>query len=489
MKTSVHAKNKRFSALALVLALLVLAVAVPVTLIFDRLGINIDMTPNSLYTLTDTTRNYLADLDARGEVVDVYFLMKMEELEDDLEVLALYRTLLAYDAYDCFNLIDFDPDTDPGVLKEINPQNKYNLGEGDFLFVHGDMVKRLPASLMYTYKTDQDSNVTDAEFRAENYFTGYMKTVVEGELPIVYFLTGHGETPLSDMTKLTTNLANNNYGSAELNLTTTANVPDDCCILVIAGPQYDISEPEYDSIVSYINKGGNVSMLISPNSEPLSYKYLERILSDFCIGMNYDRVSETDPDRHSYADPYAFKCNFAAPSTENDVDLTTALAQTAGTLPVYMPYSRSFYSVYGTNYSLLSVGDLLVTETSAEAEPWGGTQRDPESVTGRQLSLAMYAEDPQRDHAKVVVFGSADIITDAGTGNAYFIQPLNLFLSSVTWMYNSDIDMNIEDKARTYDALKVNSSSEATLLMGLFIGFPIVVAAAGIFVWLRRKNA
>ena len=105
MKTSVHAKNKRFSALALVLALLVLAVAVPVTLIFDRLGINIDMTPNSLYTLTDTTRNYLADLDARGEVVDVYFLMKMEELEDDLEVLALYRTLLAYDAYDCFNLI------------------------------------------------------------------------------------------------------------------------------------------------------------------------------------------------------------------------------------------------------------------------------------------------------------------------------------------------------------------------------------------------
>jgi hypothetical protein len=55
-------------------------------------------------------------------------------------------------------------------------------------------------------------------------------------------------------------------------------------------------------------------------------------------------------------------------------------------------------------------------------------------------------------------------------------------------MYNSDVDMNIANKARTYDSLNVISSSEATGLMVLFIGFPLLIAAVGVIVWLRRKD-
>ena len=134
-KTTMTNKNKRFTALAWVLAILVLAVAIPLNLIFDRLNLTADMTPNSMYSLTKTTTNYLEELDARGIVVDVYFLMEREELDGDLELLALNRTLDHYDAYNCFNLIDFDPDTDPEKLKKLNPNNQYNLTSGDFLFV------------------------------------------------------------------------------------------------------------------------------------------------------------------------------------------------------------------------------------------------------------------------------------------------------------------------------------------------------------------
>ena len=249
-KASIFQKNRRYSILAWVLALLVLAVAVPLNLIFDRINVNFDMTPNSLYTLTKTTTDYLDELDSRGEVVDVYFLATMEELESDLELLALYRTVLAYDAHDCFNLTAFDPDTNPEILKELNPDGVFNLTAGDFLFVHGDMVKRLPGSLMYAYQLDDNEKVIGAEFRAENYFTGYMKTVVDGELPILYFLEGHDEVPLSDMTKLSANLQNYNYGAKQLNLTTAQAVPDDCRILVIASPKYDLTQDEFDKIMA-----------------------------------------------------------------------------------------------------------------------------------------------------------------------------------------------------------------------------------------------
>ena len=111
-----------------------LVVAVPLNLIFDRLNLTADMTPNSMYSLTRTTTDYLDELDQRGVVVDVYFLTEMAELEGDLELLALYRTLQNYDAHPCFNLIDFDPDTDPEQLRKLNSENQYNLSSGDFLF-------------------------------------------------------------------------------------------------------------------------------------------------------------------------------------------------------------------------------------------------------------------------------------------------------------------------------------------------------------------
>ncbi|HAG12241.1 MAG TPA: hypothetical protein DCG49_00065 [Ruminococcus sp.] len=491
--TSVNSKNKRYTALAWILAILVIAVAIPLNLIFDRMNVNFDMTPNSMYTLTKTTQDYLNELDARGEVVDVYFLEKMETIENELELLALYRTLLAYDEHPCFNLIDFDPDTDPETLRKINPDNSFNLSDDDFLFVHGDRVKRLPASLMYTYDMGKDSEgnqiVRDAEFRAENYFTGYMKSVIDGELPTVYFLTGHDEVPLSKMSKLQANLKNYNYGAQELNLTTADAVPEDCCILIIADPKYDLTDAEYEKVYAYTQLGGNISLLLGPNQNEVAYKNLEALTAGYCIGFNYDRVSETDPNRHSHEETYAMMCDIMPANPESEEDLTAELVSEENSLPTYMPYSRSFYENFGSNYTACSIDTLIQTATTAISEPYGGKDLDPVSKEGINHKLSMYSIDTLRNNSKLVVFGSADIITDEGTGAAYYINPLQLFLTSITWMYNSDVDMNISNKKRTYDSLDVNSDKEATMLMSIFIGIPAIVALAGVVVWLRRRDA
>lgn len=488
-KASITAKNKRFTALAWILAILVLAVAIPLNLIIERLNIHFDMTPNSMYTLTETTRDYLDELDAKDVTVDVYFLTKMEDLAGDLECLALYRTLLAYDEHKCFNLIDFDPDTDPETLRKINPDGIYNLSEGDFLFVCNDTVKRLPGSLMYTYQLDKNENTVSAEFRAENYFTGYMKSVVDGIVPTVYFLQGHNEVPLSKMTKLCANLGNYNYGAKELNLMTDSAIPADCCILVIASPRTDLTEVEYKKILNYTQNGGHISLLMSPDESETVYRNLELLLSNYCIGMNYDRVEETDANRHSHKDTYAMKCDIIQANAETGEDLTSALLPNVNDLPTYMPYSRSFFTIYGTNYGKLKADTLIRTQATAKSVPFGGKLLDPQTVEGQPQVLSMYVIDTEHKDSKLIVFGSSDIITDEGTSNAYFINPLQLFLTSVTWMYNSDLDMNILDKERSFDSLNVSSSAEASGLIALFVGFPILIAAVGVVIWLRRKNA
>ncbi len=500
MKTvDIHSKNKKFTAIAWALAALMLAVMIPLNLIFGRLDLNIDMTQNNMYTLTKATTDYLDALDAQGVVVDVYFLTPMEELEGEVEVLALYQTLLAYDEYDCFNLIDIDPDTEPQALKDLNPDGFYNLTDGDFMFVYGNMVKRMPGKLMYTYAYETDEStgtqsVVSASFNAENYFTGAMKSVVEGVEPTVYFLEGHGEIPLSKMSRLQANLGNYNYGAKQLNLKNADAVPDDACIIMVAGPTTDITEEEYEKISDFLDKGGNITLLMTPNDAKISYKNLSTLMGEFCIGMDYNRIYETDTARHVSGNPYIFMCDLLPAGENADTDLTAALLENKSIL-TYMPASRSFFSIMGSNYDTLNMDTLLATANTAYAEPFGGTYEDPEAVEGQNLHLAMYAEDTLRmnketkDYAKMAVFGSAEFLTDDAMKTDYYIHPVNLFLSTITWMYNSDVDMNIDNKDKTFDSLKVNSEEAATGYIALFVAVPCAIALVGVIIWLRRKDA
>lgn len=494
MKTvDIHRKNKKYTAIAWSLAALILAIMIPLNLIFGRLNLNFDMTPNSMYTLTKTTTDYLDSLDEQGIVVDVYLLTPLEEMEGELEVLALYRTLLAYDAYDCFNLIDIDADTEPQILNDLNPDGFYNLNDGDFMFVYGDMVKRMPGTLMYTYQYEYDETTGEAQtvsatFNAENYLTGAIKSVVDGVEPTVYFLEGHGETPLSEMSKLKANLANYNYGAESLNLINAEAVPDDACIVMVAGPTSDITDAEFDKLSDFLDNGGNLTLLMTPNDAAISYSNLTALMMEFCLGMDYNRIYETDTARHASGNPYIFMCDLIPAGENADIDLTGALLEDTSII-TYMPASRSFYSIYGSNYGTCNIDTLIATQNTAYGEPYGGTFEDPDPIEGQEMYLAMYSEDTLRNDAKMAVFGSAEIITDSAMETSYFINPVNLFLSTITWMYNSDVDMNIENKERTYDSLNVNSEDAASGMIALFVAVPCAVALVGIIIWLRRKDA
>ena len=487
MNTSVNSKNKRFTALAWILALLVLAIAVPLNLIADRLNVFVDMTPNDLYTLTDTTEDYLNELDRLGVVVDVYFFGDMNEIENSLELLAFYRTILAYSKHDCFNFRAIDPDTEPELARSVNPNGIYNLSDYDTLFVYGSNVKRLPSGMMYVFQYDANGNVTSAEFRGENYITSYMISVVNGDQPTVYFLEGHGEVAFDDLSQLTTNLGNYNYGAETLNLLNAERVPEDACIVVIAGPQYDISDDEYEKLIAFTEGGGNLALFMSPNDAKLSYTNLERLMLGYCIGMDYNTIGETDSGRYLSKDHSIFLVDIAPASEDSDEDLTSALL-TDNTLPTYMPPSRSFYAVYGSNYTTCAIDVLLQTQSTAYADPCGGAYQDNDRVEGKALVLSMYSIDSLRNYSKMVVFGSAEIITNEGVSNGAYINPLNLFLTTITWMYDSDVDMGI-NKQKTYDSLNINSSDEASGMIALFVALPLLIAAAGVVVWLRRKDA
>lgn len=164
----------------------------------------------------------------------------------------------------------------------------------------------------------------------------------------------------------------------------------------------------------------------------------------------------------------------------------------------YMRNTRSFYQYNGSDDSTLQIESLMQTVStedelgnsvsSAIGEAYGGGP-DNEDIVGTTLDLAMYSMSPARNDAKILAFGNAEFIDDENLQEDYMIIPVYLMLSTITWMYDSDLDMDmgIADKAKDYDYMVLNSETAANSTAILFIAVPFVVALIGAGVWLGRR--
>ncbi|MBQ8928466.1 MAG: GldG family protein [Oscillospiraceae bacterium] len=493
-------KNRKFTAYAAVLAALALAIAIPVNLLASRLNVVWDMTPAGMYRLTDTTKAYLESMD---KDVDFYFLCDMDLLSTDTDSMALYYALKQYAEYEHINFIDFDPDADPELVDQINPDDRFELTMGDMVFICGDNIRHLDSSMMYRYVVNDDdegnSILDSAYFSGENYITGAIRSVATGKQATIYFLTGHGEKTLAnDYQRFHTNLYNYNYRALELNLATVDTVPEDASILIDCAPRTDLTNDEARLVDSFLDAGGNVMFLMSPNDAKLQYTNIDAILEKFGIIMDYDRVAETDTSLFVSGDPYTFQVEL--PEAEGSVDLTKDLITMLNSgYFAFMSETRSFYRTQTTADSTLEVGSLIRTRGTEDAlgnyvysavgEPYGGTDEMAQKITGMPLDLAMYSTSGARNNAKVFVMGNAEFIDDANVAQDYMIIPVYLMLSAISWMYDSseDLNMGIDDKERDYDAIRLNSEREANMLAILFGVVPLCVGLIGAGVWIRRR--
>lgn len=482
-------KNVKFTTIAWVMAIMLLIIIIPLNIVVSLFDVKLDLTENKMYSLTQTTKDYLSSLDT---TVDVYLLCDLDEVKESSELLALSGMLEELQEYDCINFKDVDPDTNPEIKEELNPDGYLQLSKGDIVVRCGDNMKRIYGTSMYSSEYDENGNETAEYFNGENYITGAIKSVVEGEIPSVYFLTGHGEKTIEDdYTQFRKNLKNYNYDAKELNLVTEDAVPEDAAIIIVAAPQTDISDAEKEKIEDFMDKGGNLSLLMSPNDKDFDYANLEDIMAQYGIAMDYNIVSETDSSKHVADDKYQIMVNLVDVSEsedENITDLTSQLISEASSIIPYMPASRSFYELQTENRSNLTICPLIETYDSAIGTPYGGTEVDPDEISGL-LYLGAYSEDMTRNNSKLVVMGNAEFMDDENVQDDYVIIPTMLYSRTITWMYNTDVDMQIPAKTQKNDYMTLKSQEDTTVMMILLNAAPVIVAASGIFIWLKRKNA
>ena len=330
------------------------------------------------------------------------------------------------------------------------------------------------------------------EFTEQEFVTGILvSTGVEQKK--IYYLTGHGEAsytrdPMlqevedSGLDYAIEGMERDNYRVEALNLIQTGTIPDDTALLVIAGPEKDLSDEEFAAINEYVINGGRILALFDPNVG----ENFNLLLVQFGFTISQKKISDAVSNvAGQMLTPMLQKANGQF-STSNQIGVGIA-DQVAVT----------FFPEAGAIIQMADPADMpphITTPVSwLEDDPENpefstGERMGPFAVAGVIEASGHIAESPaiaaSRIPSRTVVFGDSDFVT-----NKYFNSSDNsdLFLNSVNWLADDYELISIRPKLIAYRELVVNSRERDFIKWSSWVFPPALMIILGIFVWWRRR--
>jgi len=229
--------------------------------------------------------------------------------------------------------------------------------------------------------------------------------------------------------------------------------------------------------MEYLKSDGNAIFLFEPVNSDKKFDNFENVLNEFNISLNYDRIQEKDPTRSFPNAPYTF-----FPSVQNS---QITAGEDVSDFPVLVDEARSF-SILNNYKEPLNVFPLWTSSNQAIGESYGVD--DDDTMGPHFVSIA--AEYNSAYKAKVLVYGNAYVFTDEGFNNLYPYSQntMRYFLASLAWMRDTTNDLNIPPKTIVSDIINITSKNTKPVILVTVFGVPLLITAAGIFVWVWRKN-
>jgi ABC-type uncharacterized transport system involved in gliding motility auxiliary subunit len=198
-----------------------------------------------------------------------------------------------------------DYNRDPGEAQKIKEHYKLSSATDKDLviFDNNDHVKIVNGDSLTQVRLEAVPDAAERRFRrkpvsfsGEVLFTAALLAVENSKPLKAYFLQGDGEPSLAgsgdtDYQKFGATLAENYIATVPLQLLGDNSIPDDCNLLIIAGPRVEFPEPELQKIDQYLAQGGRLFALFNY----LSIKRptgLEPILQKWGVNVIPDVVQE-----------------------------------------------------------------------------------------------------------------------------------------------------------------------------------------------------
>ncbi|MDD6095393.1 MAG: Gldg family protein [Clostridia bacterium] len=483
-------KNKKIlkiGAYSVALSAIVLAVVIAVNLFVGQLPSSVlrpDLTPEKLTTVSDESMEILNGI---KDDVTVYYIVTGGGEDPQIEGL-LNRYA---DASDKITVTKVDPVSKPNFASEYTSQT---LSNNSLIFVTDKRSTVVDGSELYKYEIvgQEGTYYTESEYNSiaqqyyystgsapeatqyffgENEITGAVDYVTGDKIPVMYALTGHGETDISSGA-FGGLVRDENIEIKSLSLAAgeTSAVPQDADAVLINAPTNDINDAEADALISYIDNGGDVILLtMFEKATADAVPNLAKVCDHMGLEAYGDIIADADSN-HYYTYPF-----YILPDITGN-GFSSLMSNTG--VYLFMPVSHAI-EITGTNadvetYSIARTSDSAYIYTEENAN-------NPDSAEKNMYSTAYQSVQPEG--GSLIWFGTPNIIDDSfvNYGNA------ELFLAALRSVCEKTTSVSIIGKPITSSYLEVTEGS-MNMWTAVFAIVVVAVTVSGIAVFAVRRR-
>lgn len=457
-----------------------------------------DLTLTGKYSLSQKTKNILKHLDKPVVVTTLFNPGEMfyEQIMDILKEYAYHSDKIKIDS--------IDPMRNRTKVEELARRLEIDaLQLNTVVFECGEQSKHV-----------QQNEVIEKQypfkFKGEEAFTEAILNVTQEKQTAVYFVTGHGERQFEDYDRvgisgIANALKRDNFRIAPLEILKNRKIPDDCDVLIVAGPTKPFVTEELNIIRDYLENRGRLLLMLEPAVAPNVSTGFKTLMAEYGVVVRDDVVVYTKMNMplfgiQTVAEIYVSSDDYGDFKITEGLKSYNTIILGACSVGAAPPNDQMPYQVTG-----------LIT---APESSWGETdvanlrQKKPELNVGVDLegpvSLAVVAQvkdlpksvtqshpamanDPNAkpEGARLVIFGDVDFAS-----NEYIENPGNadLFRNSANWLARKETQLGISAKPPDFRKATITPVQMKVIFWVSIAGIPVIPIVIGSLVWWKRRR-
>ena len=466
IKASFSGRKLRSGAYVSLMSVIVVVILLVGNMLISSMKIEIDLSSQNMYTLTDDTKNLVKGL---NDDITVYYMATTgNELELFKKIITKYEGLS-----DKLKVVYKDPVLYPTFAKDYTNEE---VGDNSIIVVNNTngRAKYIPYNDMIVQETDYQTystNTTGVDVEGE--LTSAIQYVTTEDLPMMYVMEGHGETAPGDVFKEV--IAKLNVSLNTIDTLSTESIPEDCKLLYINAPTIDLSENEAAMIKDYLNKGGNILATVGDKTNKLTN--FKSILDYYGIVVMDGMVIEGNADNHIAGNPALLIPN------RGSNEITSKLS--GSNIPIVMFQSMGLGQAE-TKRSTVTLETLLSTSDASYSKQniQNIISKENGDIDG-PFDLGILATDTYNGaESHLVVYSTVYTFDDT----ALSYENTNLLSGTVSSLIGDGKALSIPTKSLGEETIYPTAQEVIIWVIILVFLVPVGILATGIMVTLRRRK-
>lgn len=486
------------TAITAVVAVLVVVLNVVVSLLADRFPINIDLTQNKLFSLSDNSVEIAKSINKDVQVIvfgseDLYKNPNMgsDYYQGEALYKEIYKALQQYTSYSGGKVTVKYEDLN------LNPQlatqyNKYEVTSGDILLLCGDRYQKASFNDMYEISGDGYTQAQTVSSKVEVTLASRIKNVMRDTVQVVTAFVGHEEDE-DTVSALKSIYEANGYEFKELNLASSEEIDANTVAGLIVGPTKDFTAEEIERLQKWLDNDGKLdrNLMVFADFQAECKNLYEFLNVEYGLEVTDNLVMETSLTRtYRYSGFYPY-------ADTADTDFTKDLS---GSANVLTPLTRqivthkennsenSLYNVpiitFPESAKLMKIKDA--TDENASSEDDKSFAADAYPINGMAASVKWTYVDNEQVKTNVILSGSTQMILAASQAN---VKNENVLMSALGAMTGVVDDINVSTKSLERDTITFSDSTTLIVGLGVFtVGIPVIILIICLVVFLKRRH-